>query len=882
MSAPIISDKTLFMMADPTYFEPLSNYKAVEDDFRAGLRRRLPDDWRLSRNEIWTYCSLPGSDFPDQGWKIHISATPAFAPSILSTVAPILFDEATNFKFVSDKTLLLLSLSKRWKRGGSGKFMAIYPRDPDHCGRLLERIYRATVGFGGPYILSDRRYKDSKVVYYRYGGLKSIRNYQPDGSYTLQMQDASGAYVDDERNPFFSLPAHLVDPFQPEEEEAGDAEAGTLADGRYKIETPILYSNSGGVYKAIDRTSQEVVIIKEARPLTNISSRGLDAMQLLKKEHRILDDIKDLGIAPVPYDFFHDWEHAFLVEEYLADARDFRGFMNRIMIALKTEPTQADAQLYVDKFCAVFYQLIDALATLHRRNIVFGDLSMANVMITETDEGLVVKLIDFEGAHEDNVDIPSHLYTPGFSAMLEDQRSVTNQSDDYYAIGSLMLAALFPINQFLVLDRTAVGRFLDSIGRDFGIPQAIQTAIVALLGRRVTAEGLLRIRDSMRTPYVMPTPAIDSYQLNAVNIPQHLDDIVAYILHAATPERNDRLFPADPEVFSTNPLGVAHGACGVALVLHRILGNVPESVLDWIRARDLGSSAYPPGLYGGLSGMAWFWLELGDEDRAARLLALADKHPMLDRTPDMFNGLAGWGSTHLRFLRHFADSRHLELATQAGDRILASREHLAPDMAHWFSGRDLCAGYGHGAAGISDFLLDLHQATGEARFLDGAAQGLAWIRSVAVENAEGVTSWRAKQDVPSIVPYMRWGSAGIARAFVKHWRITQDERDIATIDSAIKDCARKYAIFPGYNFGLSGLVDLFLDLRDEPRWHDTAEQALQRTLSGVLLFALQTDHGIAYPGDGLGRISCDFGTGSAGIAYVLHRYLNHSSPLLRL
>jgi serine/threonine protein kinase len=870
------------MMADPLYFEPLSEYKAIEGDFCAGLRQRLPKDWRLSRGEIWTYCSLPGSDFPDQGWKIHLSATPAFASSILSTVAPILIDEATNFKFVSDKMLLMLSLSKRWQRGGSGKFIAIYPRSADHCGRLLERIHAATVGFGGPYILSDRRYKDSKVVYYRYGGLKSVRQYQPDGSYTLQIQDADGQYVDDERNPFFSLPAHIVDPFQAEEEDFDDAEAGTLAAGRFKIDKPIVFSNSGGVYKAVDRETDEVVIIKEARPLTNISSRGLDAMQLLKKEHRILDYISDLHIAPEPRCFFHDWEHAYLVEEYLGDAVDFRNFMNRIMIALKVEPTREDSQLFIDKFCAVFDQLFSAVIALHERNIVFGDLSMANVMITETPEGLEVKLIDFEGAHEENVDIPSHLYTPGFSAMLEDQRSATNQSDDYYALGSLMLSALMPINQLLVLDRTSLARFLEAIGRDFGIPHAIRAAIIALFGRKVTAEGLVRIRDSMRTSYVMPAPSIDSHQLDMVNIPQHLEDIVAYLLYASTPDRNDRLFPADPDVFSTNPLGVAYGACGVALVLHRILGEVPEPILDWIKARDLGTATYPPGLHNGLSGMAWSWLELGDEDRATQLLARADAHPMLARRPEMFNGLAGWGSAHLRFLLHSGDQRHLEQAKQAGDLILESRDKVGPDSARWFSGDDLCVGYGHGAAGISGFLLDLYGASGDGRYLEAAAQGLEWIRSVALENADGWLSWRAKEDVPSSVPYMRWGSAGIVRTYVKYWRMTHDDSVLPTIDAAIKDCDRKYTIFPGYNFGLSGLADLFLDLREEPRWRETAERALQRTLSGVLLFALQTDHGIAYPGDGLGRISCDLATGSAGIAYVLHRYLERTPPLLTL
>ena len=47
-------------------------------------------------------------------------------------------------------------------------------------------------------------------------------------------------------------------------------------------------------------------------------------------------------------------------------------------------------------------------------------------------------------------------------------------------------------------------------------------------------------------------------------------------------EREDRLFPADPMVFDTNPLSLGHGACGVAYVMHKLRGQVDERVLDWI------------------------------------------------------------------------------------------------------------------------------------------------------------------------------------------------------------------------------------------------------------------------------------------------------------
>jgi hypothetical protein len=44
--------------------------------------------------------------------------------------------------------------------------------------------------------------------------------------------------------------------------------------------------------------------------------------------------------------------------------------------------------------------------------------------------------------------------------------------------------------------------------------------------------------------------------------------------------------------------------------------------------------------------------------------------------------------------------------------------------------------------------------------------------------------------------------------------------------------------------------------------------------SGISLFRVDRPTGTAFPGEELIRLSCDYGTGSAGIALFLHRLLN--------
>jgi serine/threonine protein kinase len=605
MSDLVIKDKFMYSVADRDFYETMSRYQASTQDFHAGLARGLPSHWQTVRHEVWTHCHPPTINYPAQGWKIHISATPAHAPAILATVASILIQEAVSFKFLSDRFLLSLSLGKRWSRGGSGKFIAIYPNSTEQCAELLEKLHQATIGYSGPYILSDKRYRDSRVVYYRYGGLRSIRKISHDGSRPLVIADQDGNYVHDERSPFFRLPPGIVDPFALEDPSDEDSKSGTLKQGRYLTNSVLAFSNSGGVYMATDSSNGKKVVIKEARPFTNISARGLDAVQLLKKEYRVLSWLAVHDFSPKPIDFFFDWEHAFLVEEFLEGARDFRSHMGGISLALRTRPNREDARKYLAHYCEVFRQLTNILAILHRKNIVFGDLSMANVMITRAEgDTIKVRLIDFEGAHEADVDVPAHVFTPGFTSEQFSERGITTVADDIYALGSLMLSGIFPMNSVIPLDRGAIKRFLDAFSADFGFPQEICQLIEALTSEKAVRPGLETALEVLERPYDMPVPHIVNASLLSIQPPQFLHKVMAYIGMTADYTRTDRLFPADPEVFSSNPLSLAHGACGVAYVQNKVLGAVPPAVLDWIANTPVNQHAYPPGLYIGLSGIA--------------------------------------------------------------------------------------------------------------------------------------------------------------------------------------------------------------------------------------------------------------------------------------
>src|SRR5947209_6967540 len=163
----------IYRLLHSDYHEDLSVYSPKMTDFYDSVMSRLPEGWTVNRQSIWFYCRPSGTTLPQQGWKIHISATPADALDILRRVSDIIFKRPeTSFKFALDMNILLLLNGKNWSRGGSGKFITIYPPDNHTFLQLIDEIHSATKAMHGPYILSDHRYKESGVVFYRYGGMQ--------------------------------------------------------------------------------------------------------------------------------------------------------------------------------------------------------------------------------------------------------------------------------------------------------------------------------------------------------------------------------------------------------------------------------------------------------------------------------------------------------------------------------------------------------------------------------------------------------------------------------------------------------------------------------------------------------------------------------------
>lgn len=254
--------------------------------------------------------------------------------------------------------------------------------------------------------------------------------------------------------------------------------------------------------------------------------------------------------------------------------------------------------------------------------------------------------------------------------------------------------------------------------------------------------------------------------------------------------------PARPDDITRSLYTGTPGVILFLLELHAATGD--DALLDEARggADDLianlaGPGDFDGGLYTGVAGRAF---TLGEAARitgdakyraaAARGIALLRENarPAGDGvawsdSADIISGGAGillfllWAARHL-------DEDTVDLASAAGRRLIELGQPgeaglkwaLSPQVTNEYPN------FSHGTAGIAYALATLHEATGNAAFLDAALEGAAYLDAVAV-SGDGCRVFHHRPGGEELY-YLSWchGGPGTARLFERLHRITGDAR----------------------------------------------------------------------------------------------------------
>ncbi len=211
----------------------------------------------------------------------------------------------------------------------------------------------------------------------------------------------------------------------------------------------------------------------------------------------------------------------------------------------------------------------------------------------------------------------------------------------------------------------------------------------------------------------------------------------------------------------------------------------------WAVRRD-GNVEVRPGLYTGISGIGWLYLELfrltGEpvyrgkaQLIVSQLMArqtTATASAMWDNSNDVISGAAGTGLYLLRAAEALKDKRYLTLASRAGDYLI-SEGITTPSGLKWKineSSPRLYPNFAHGTAGVAYFLLRLYEATGTERFFTAGFSGAAELETIAELKDKGNScAWYHHEVDGEDLWYVGWchGPAGTARLFYELSKINK-------------------------------------------------------------------------------------------------------------
>ncbi|MFG2005539.1 class III lanthionine synthetase LanKC [Spirillospora sp. NPDC048911] len=797
-----------FLMVDPVFVDLLANVDDAADRFPVATRP-LPHGWQRSLDGGWVYLRPPGVRLPEQGWKVHVSVARDEAEETVETVADYCLRHRVAAKFLRSDRIVHIVNGKQAARTSSGKLITLYPVDDAQLRQVLDDLSIALADRRGPRVLSDLRWGESPL-YLRYGGFQEHYCLSPEGEHVLAIRDPDGRLVQDRRGPVFRVPSWVR---VPDFVAAGKTSADTTG-FPYRVEKALHFSNGGGIYRAVDRASGETVVLREARPHAGLDEEGADAVARLGRERAMLERAAGLGIAPRVLGGGVWAEHHFLATEFIDGERlaDAVAARNPLLRA-GADPERRAA--YTSWALGVLDGVAAALAKLHGRGVVFGDLQPGNILLRPGGD---VVLVDFETAFDMAEDHRPGLATPGFAASW----ARTGIAIDQYALNCLRLSMFVPLTPLMGLSPGKAGELIDLAAESFPLPPGFADRLRHRLKRPSSTTGGRRPSSAAATGCDRPGDASglgDASWLGALR-----DAIVC----AATPERRDRLFPGDFRQFDRQGTTLAFGAAGVLHALHATglsdHAEFPEHVA-WL-IRESARLRWPrPGLYDGLAGVACVLDDLGYG---------RDARDLLDRVltlpaggPGLFGGLSGVG---LALLRFGETGRAAEIA----DRLLAlPAAGVRPGLMHGWSGAAL-------------LFVRLFETTGAPDHLTAAETLLA-----------------RDDDSPMAGLDLESGTAGRALALHEYLAHRDHPRFARARDRLLGDLEVELTPAAGLLNGRAGLLACATRLNGDPRILDLH---LRR-------FAVHEApyHGHrAFAGAVPQRLSMDLGTGTAGVLLAAH------------
>lgn len=361
-------------------------------------------------------------DLPEFGFKIHISGTLENYKQMYELVIPYLISKDISFKYLESEESIIYNLSDEEIPAESGKLMTIYPKDRIHCKQLLEELYALIPSeTNGVYILSDRNYKDSNVIFYRYGCIKLIRSKVIDGLPTLRGPEGE-CWQDFQKN-YYDLPSWIEDLQEPQEFQP------SYLGNKYQLIGLLKQSNGGNVYKARHRHSGKIVVIKECRPNV-ICTTTITKDKIRENEWNLSEVVQD-GV-PKRIEKVSEWINQYYLYDYI-DGENLLDFCNQRNLFSYSRNSPEENYFHFGNLFKCITELLKTVRNLHKDGIVLNDIHPNNFIISESFK---VYFVDMENSYMQHTKPLTGIYS---EISLKEWNNIDGKVADCHKIGNMLL-----------------------------------------------------------------------------------------------------------------------------------------------------------------------------------------------------------------------------------------------------------------------------------------------------------------------------------------------------------------------------------------------------------------------------------------------------------
>ncbi|MBP2706258.1 hypothetical protein JOL79_20825 [Microbispora sp. RL4-1S] len=381
----------------------------------------LPDGWktRVHRDDpvSWRVFQHAGES-PEQGWKLHVSASAADALDLLEIVLPELVAGSTAFKLPGDLRSIISINAGLAGRPQVGKIVTVYPSSDDALPALIDRLDAVWRPHRAPAVTSDLPVGRGGALFIRYGAFvlsEVITDYA--GAAHAAVRAPDGSLHPDVRHAGGRQPSWAVPPVPPAARTVTTEPDGPIeVDGATYVPLKVLTADARGyVALGVRPDDRRLVIIRHRLRGVDGDEFGNDVLTRLENEWRLMRRLSGSGIVPEP--LAYDPEAGYLI---LTDAGEGR---------LECLPAPERLRLLPE--------LAAVVARLHALGVVHRDLKLSNVRIGPDGPCLV----DLEVAAPTGTRHPPPWGTDGHVAP-EGTYATAAPPYDVYSLGSCVTHAV--------------------------------------------------------------------------------------------------------------------------------------------------------------------------------------------------------------------------------------------------------------------------------------------------------------------------------------------------------------------------------------------------------------------------------------------------------